>query len=95
LTGETLIAHRSDLQRFVLAVAQGITAGEFFPQPGDRGRNCQACDYQSLCEAGVVQQSEHKAVAGQDRTWRSLPDFAALLTLLPGQLAAAADEESP
>jgi len=93
LTGTTLTAHRDDLQHFILAVAHGIATGEFFPQPGERGRNCQVCDYQSLCEAGVVQQNERKTVAGQDRGWRSLPDFAALLALLPGPVAVAAGED--
>jgi CRISPR/Cas system-associated exonuclease Cas4 (RecB family) len=75
LPGRVVVARRADFERLVRDVMASGEAGEFFPQPGPNAAECTVCDYNTVCEMRVAWQSGMKALAGQDRRYRALPDF--------------------
>ncbi len=75
LAGTRVLARRADFDTLVREVAAGIEAGEFFPQPGENGVHCRACDYRGLCDARIQRLVQRKSASRQDARWQALPDF--------------------
>ena len=93
LAGSAVLERRTEFARLVGGVAAAIRAGWFFPVPGPGADHCKICDYASLCEARVAEQSERKARASaQVRGFFELPDFSENLQTLPGGYAAPPEE---
>ena len=75
LAGSRVLARQQDFDTLVRDVAAGIEAGEFFPQPGENGVHCRACDYRGLCDARIQRLVQRKSASRQDARWQALPDF--------------------
>lgn len=59
--GDTFEQRREEIANVVATVTRGIASGAFFPYPGEKGTNCQQCDYSRICGGQVAQLYERKA----------------------------------
>ncbi|MBI3966855.1 MAG: exodeoxyribonuclease V subunit gamma [Chloroflexi bacterium] len=59
--GDTFEQRREEIAKVAAAVTAGIASGAFFPYPGEKGTNCQQCDYGRICGGEVVRLYERKA----------------------------------
>jgi CRISPR/Cas system-associated exonuclease Cas4 (RecB family) len=87
MSGARVQARSADLVRLASAVADGVEAGSFLPQPGPNATHCTVCDYRTVCDVRIAHQAAFKSRAGQDAAHRALPDFGEELdTLAPEQM---------
>ena len=60
------LARDARLEQVLEAMADGIAAGAFFPQPGKERQNCRLCDYYDVCRADVAQTGAQKKWSGSE-----------------------------
>lgn len=75
ITGATLAERAADFQRVLSTIADGVDAGYFAPNPGDKQTNCRYCDYKDVCDARIGPIMDSKAGDSRGDAYRALGDI--------------------